>query len=59
MNSSRLFSSNSSIDEKPQELMDSVLNMEPIYVKRWFSINASTLALVPGEVFYILAVACL
>jgi|SRR5690606_9744192 hypothetical protein len=59
MNSNRLSTSTSIKVEIPQDLVDDVSKMEEIYCKNkdGLRINVSTLALVPGQLFYISAVA--
>jgi len=57
MNSNRLSTSTSYKVEIPQDLVDDVSKMEEIYCKNedGLRINISTLALVPGQLFYISA----
>ena len=56
MNNYRLSTSGEKV-EIPQSLLEEVLNMKDIYIKDkdGLRINASTLALVPNQLFYILA----
>jgi hypothetical protein len=61
MNNYRLSTNINSSDreEIPQQLLDDVLNMEEVYCKNedGLRINISTLAIIPGQLFYISAVA--